>query len=131
MASYSISFKSSVSKDLRSIPKAAVNRILDKIELLSEQPLPKGVSKITRAELLYRIRVGDYRVIYGIPNNGCCGTERRFADSFATIHTFSMRGKSYYGLEILASRCFHGSRKLVAHKAGINYHPIINNYFFV
>ena len=65
MARYSLLFKKSVSKDLRSIPKQDVQRILDKIKALAEEPRPPGVEKLVGTEL-YRIRVGRYRVLYEI-----------------------------------------------------------------
>ncbi|MBM4430243.1 MAG: type II toxin-antitoxin system RelE/ParE family toxin [Chloroflexi bacterium] len=66
MASYSILFKSSVQKDLRALPKAAVPRILRQIERLQQDPIPRRSVKLTGAENLYRIRVGDYRVLYAV-----------------------------------------------------------------
>jgi mRNA interferase RelE/StbE len=70
---------------LRSIPKAVAERILDKIGLLSDNPLPKGVSKITSSEYLYRFRVGDYRIIYSIDHN----------DRLITIQYIRHRKESY------------------------------------
>jgi len=36
------------------------------MDLLGKEPRPKGVKKLTGAEDLYRIRVGDYRFVYQI-----------------------------------------------------------------
>ena len=66
MASYKIVFKPSAEKDLRSLPKVAVGRIFKRIEALSVDPLPRGSTKLAGAEGLYRIRIGDYRTIYGV-----------------------------------------------------------------
>ena len=66
MASYSIAFKPSVEKDFRSMPKAVASRVWSALEALAEEPLPRGAVKLTGSEGLHRIRVGDYRVIYGI-----------------------------------------------------------------
>jgi mRNA interferase RelE/StbE len=65
MASYSLLFKRSVAKDLRSIPKKDVRRILKRIEALSEDPRPRGSEKLTDQER-YRIRQGAYRILYEI-----------------------------------------------------------------
>ena len=65
MARYSLLFKKSVSKDLRSIPKQDVRRILKKIEALADNPRPQGSEKLTAREH-YRIRIGTYRVLYEI-----------------------------------------------------------------
>lgn len=65
MARYSLQFKKSVSKDLRSIPKQDIKRILNKIEALADDPRPIGAEKLSTREL-YRIRQGRYRVLYEI-----------------------------------------------------------------
>ncbi len=66
MASYNIVFKPSVGKDLRSLPKPMVPRIMKQIETLRVNPFPPRYGKLAGAERLYRIRVGDYRVVYGV-----------------------------------------------------------------
>ncbi|MDD2469122.1 MAG: type II toxin-antitoxin system RelE/ParE family toxin [Desulfobulbus sp.] len=65
MAGYEILFKESVYKDLRSIPKTDLKRILSKIEQLGVEPQPPGSQKLTGAEL-YRVRQGNYRIVYTI-----------------------------------------------------------------
>jgi len=41
-----------------------VSRIVTEVEKLVEQPLPHGSEKLTGSDHTYRIRVGDYRVVY-------------------------------------------------------------------
>ena len=65
MASYSLRFKKSVSKDLRAIPKQDVRRILKRIDMLADDPRPAGSEKLSTQEM-YRIRQGRYRVLYQI-----------------------------------------------------------------
>ena len=65
MASYSLAFKKSVAKDLRSIPNPDVKRILKRIESLRENPRVKGSVKLSGQEQ-YRIRQGVYRIVYEI-----------------------------------------------------------------
>jgi mRNA interferase RelE/StbE len=65
MASYKIVFKPSVKKDLRGIPRHDVERILNSIEGLSENPLPQNARSLTGRDA-FRHRVGRYRVIYAI-----------------------------------------------------------------
>ena len=65
MASYSIVFKKSVTKDLRPIPKKDVQRILKRIDGLTDDPRPAGVEKLSSDEK-YRIRQGNYRILYMI-----------------------------------------------------------------
>lgn len=66
MATYSLSFKPSVEKDLLAIPHAVTVRIFTRIEQLPGNPFPSQSSKLQGAERLYRLRVGDYRVVYEV-----------------------------------------------------------------
>lgn len=66
MASFRIEWRKSTRKDLRKLPPAEVARILEKVELLADEPFPHGVEKLAGSEHAYRIRVGDYRVIYEV-----------------------------------------------------------------
>jgi mRNA interferase RelE/StbE len=66
MASYKVILKPSVQKDFRSLSKTMVERVLNHIESLSENPLPPQSIKLENSEKLYRIRVGDYRIVYSI-----------------------------------------------------------------
>ena len=66
MAGYAIRVKASVEKDVAALPRDLTPRILQRIEDLSTTPLPFGVRRLSGAEHLYRIRVGDYRIIYAV-----------------------------------------------------------------
>ena len=66
MAVYSLSFKNSVTKDIRKIPKVLLPHIFEQIENLSGDPIPHDVQKLAGADSLYRIRVGDYRIVYQV-----------------------------------------------------------------
>ena len=68
MESYKITFKKSVSKDLRSIPKKDVRRILEAIKTLSENPRPPQSKKLSGQEK-YRLRQGNYRILYSIEDD--------------------------------------------------------------
>lgn len=66
MARYEISLRRSVlRKDLERIPKASAHRIMEAILALADNPKPPGVQKLSGQER-YRIRQGDYRVIYSV-----------------------------------------------------------------
>ncbi len=65
MASYELVFKKSVAKDLRSIPKKDVARILQRIEALRDDPRREGCVKLSAQER-YRVRQGVYRIVYEI-----------------------------------------------------------------
>jgi mRNA interferase RelE/StbE len=66
MASYKVVPKPSVEKDLRSLPKSTIVRVIKQIDELANEPFPRQAVKLQGGEELYRIRVGDYRVIYGV-----------------------------------------------------------------
>jgi len=63
MARYRLLFKKSVAKDLRTIPKQDVQRILKRIEALTEEPRGIECEKLS-GQQRYRVRQGRYRIIY-------------------------------------------------------------------
>lgn len=68
MASYKIVFKQSVAKDLRQIPDKDVQRILQRIDGLADDPRPAGAEKLSGEEK-YCIRQGRYRILYMIDDH--------------------------------------------------------------
>ena len=66
MNAYSVTFKPSVEKDLRLLPASVVSRIMVRIEALASTPFLTSAIKLSAAENLYRVRVGDYRIIYEV-----------------------------------------------------------------
>jgi len=68
MASYKIIVKKSVAKDMKSIPKKDVQRILSAIEKLADEPRPPQAKKLSGQER-YRIRQGSYRILYTIEDD--------------------------------------------------------------
>jgi mRNA interferase RelE/StbE len=65
MASYRLTFKKSVTKDFRLIPKDDVARILMRIKALGDDPRPMGSEKLSGQER-FRVRQGVYRIVYEI-----------------------------------------------------------------
>jgi len=64
---YTIIISESAFKELKKIQKVYVNKIQIAIDRLSENPRPVGCKKLQGTnENLYRIRIGDYRVVYSI-----------------------------------------------------------------
>ena len=69
---YTIEFTNKAEKDLGKLPKQTIARILEKIDKLAIDPRPSGYKKLNDFHVsnapneLYRIRIGDYRVIYAI-----------------------------------------------------------------
>ena len=66
MASYRIEWKPSALKELRKLPEDAIRRIVLSVEALSENPFPDGCRKLSGGRSSFRIREGDYRVIYTV-----------------------------------------------------------------
>ena len=65
MARFELRFKASVVRDLRGIPQTDVRRILERIETLRDEPRPAGSVKLSAQER-YRLRQGNYRILYTI-----------------------------------------------------------------
>jgi mRNA interferase RelE/StbE len=66
MADYSVSFARSARKELEKISADVADRILSKIETLAANPRPAGVIKLHGQKNLWRMLVGDYRVVYSL-----------------------------------------------------------------
>ena len=64
---YKIEFRPAARRDLKDLPRDVLDRVSRKIFALAENPRPLGVEKLSGSEEdFYRIRVGDYRVLYRI-----------------------------------------------------------------
>lgn len=63
---YKIDFKPSAKESLGKIPQPYRRRIGRKIDRLAQNPRPRDAKKLSDKDRLYRIRVGDYRVVYQI-----------------------------------------------------------------
>ncbi len=63
---YKVTVKKSAAKALGKLPEQTVNRLIPAIRKLAEEPRPTGCKKLQGEEDLWRIRVGDYRVVYSI-----------------------------------------------------------------
>ena len=68
MEKYRITFKKSVAKDLRVIPKNDIKKILSKIDSLAVNPRGDGCIKLSGQEN-YRVRQGLYRIVYEIKDD--------------------------------------------------------------
>jgi len=63
---FSIEFSRQARNFLKKCDSGLRERILDKIRLLSSEPVPHKAVRIVGEERTFRIRVGDYRVLYEI-----------------------------------------------------------------
>jgi mRNA interferase RelE/StbE len=65
VASYSLEIKRSAAKELAQLPPKDRGRIVMRIQALAVEPRPVGAEKLSSQER-YRIRQGDYRILYEI-----------------------------------------------------------------
>ncbi len=63
---YTVEIKKSALKALRRLDRATLDKIKKAIDKLAHNPRPFGYKKLVDEEGLYRIRVGNYRIIYEI-----------------------------------------------------------------
>lgn len=66
---YRVELKRSAQDALAKIPQPHRRRIANRIDRLAENPRPRGLDKLAGVEPLYRIRVGDYRIVYQIQDD--------------------------------------------------------------
>ena len=66
MTDYTLAFARTARKELESLDRVTAKRVLSRIEALPTDPRPSGCRKLVGATDLWRIRVGDYRVIYSV-----------------------------------------------------------------
>ena len=65
--SYTIQLRKQALKELEQLPSSSIIKITEFIDSLSANPRPKGCKKLKdEQDSLWRIRVGDYRIIYSI-----------------------------------------------------------------
>lgn len=66
MARYRVAFTGTARKQLASLPRDVQRRLDVRILALGENPRPPGSKKLEGTKDLYRIRAGDYRIIYQV-----------------------------------------------------------------
>ena len=66
MATYQIEWKKSALRELKRLDRKIVPRIISTVESLSTNPFPSGVRKLQGADNTYRVRIGEYRIVYEI-----------------------------------------------------------------
>jgi mRNA interferase RelE/StbE len=68
MEKYSIGFKRSAEAELSSLPKNDLHRVIKRIQDLAMNPRPLNSQKLSNSQH-YRVRQGDYRIVYLITDN--------------------------------------------------------------
>jgi len=85
---YRIEYSRAAQKDLKKVPRADLDRIFGKIDALADDPRPHGVQKLAGEDELYRVRQGDYQIIYLIDDSA----------RLVTIARVRQRGEAYDNL---------------------------------
>lgn len=63
---YTVQIKASAKKEIAFLPSDVKLSVTKKIDALADEPRPNGCEKIKGAESTYRVRSGDYRVVYEV-----------------------------------------------------------------
>lgn len=63
---YKVEITPAAQRIIKKFPKNIQRKLIEIIELLAEEPRPVGVVKLSTTGKLYRVRTGDYRIIYEI-----------------------------------------------------------------
>ncbi|MBS0151355.1 MAG: type II toxin-antitoxin system RelE/ParE family toxin [Nitrospira sp.] len=66
---YQIEFSRQADRQFRNLPSQIQQRLRSRIDSLAITPRPQGSEKLSGVDQLYRIRVGDYRIIYAVEDN--------------------------------------------------------------
>jgi len=62
--SYAVEVKPSARKELESLPNTVLARVIRKLESLAHEPRPAGCKKLRGYKDQWRVRVGDWRIVY-------------------------------------------------------------------
>ena len=68
MACYRIEWKNSAKKELKRLPKHVIAQVISEVEKLYNNQHPTGSKKLVGTEHTYRLRTGDYRIVYSVQN---------------------------------------------------------------
>jgi mRNA interferase RelE/StbE len=63
---YRVALAASAVKELNALPANIVARIMPRMEALAQDPRPRGCKKLRGGDKEWRIRIGNYRVVYEI-----------------------------------------------------------------
>lgn len=63
---YEVLLERQAERDLRELPKETFRRVIQSIKGLGQAPRPPGCRKLVGSQQDYRVRVGDYRVLYEV-----------------------------------------------------------------
>lgn len=98
---YKLKIHHKVEKQLQRIPKNQLERVVNTMRSLRDDPRPCGYLKLE--ERLYMVRQGQYRVIYAVFDDEIvvviCKVDRRSEDIYKNIQTLLTRAENVLGKE--------------------------------
>ena len=98
-STYSLKIHRKVEKQLQRIPKNQLERVVNAMRSLCADPRPSGCVKLE--EQLYRVRQGQYRIIYAIFDNELvvviCKVARRSEDTYKNLQSLLARAENVLG----------------------------------
>jgi len=62
----SVRLSKSAEKEVLTLNEPILSKIIEKLSILESKPLPRGYKKLKGFSDLYRVRVGDYRIVYSL-----------------------------------------------------------------
>ena len=93
---YKLKIHHKVEKQLQRIPKNQLERVVNTMRSLRDDPRPSGCVKLE--EHLYRVRQGQYRIIYAVFDDEVvvviCKVARRSEDTYKNIQTLLNRAEN-------------------------------------
>ena len=96
---YSLKIHRKVEKQLQRIPKKQLERVVNTMRSLRKDPRPSGCVKLE--DQLYRVRQGQYRIIYAIFDNELvvviCKVARRSEDTYKNLQSLLTRAENLLG----------------------------------
>jgi len=70
MKRFEVAIKPSALREIEAVDSAARERIKTQLRLLADDPLPHGAEKLSGRESMYRVRKGNFRIVYAIDFEG-------------------------------------------------------------
>jgi mRNA interferase RelE/StbE len=70
VSAYLVTFAASAKRELRDLPADVIERVVRRIRELAAEPRPAGCKKLQGLKSRWRIRVGNYRIVYAVDDAG-------------------------------------------------------------
>ena len=98
-STYKLKIHPKVEKQLQRIPKKQLERVVNSMRSLRDDPRPSGCVKLE--EHLYRVRQGQHRIIYAVFDDQIvvviCKVDRRSEDTYKNLQNLLTRAENILG----------------------------------